>query len=148
MEMSRNTKKHFANVCHHKSDYGLVAECHFFATSDGKSPCDGLGGTTKRLVAQASLQATVENQILTAYQMFEWANKNIEGIKYFYVSKNDVKTSAMSTNWMHSSRRRKPFAVLCLITVLSPCLKESYRCDDFLQIQTFFAVVFPLGIMQ
>ena len=25
--------------------------------------------------------------------MFEWANKNIEGINYFYVSNNDVKTS-------------------------------------------------------
>ena len=63
-------------------------------TSFGKSPCDGLGGiTTKRLVTRASLQATVENQILTAYQMFEWADKNIEGIKYFYVSNNDVKTS-------------------------------------------------------
>ena len=40
------------------------------------------------------LQATLENQILTAYQMFEWADKNFEGIKYFYVNNNDVKTSA------------------------------------------------------
>ena len=85
--------KNFANVCHHKSDYGLAAEWHFFATSHGKSPCNGLGGTTKRLVARASLQAPVENQIFTAYQMFEWADKNIEGIKYFYVSNNDVKTN-------------------------------------------------------
>ena len=28
----------------------------FFATSHGKSPCDGIGGTIKHLVARASLQ--------------------------------------------------------------------------------------------
>ena len=43
--------KHFSNVCHHKSDYRLATEWHFFATSYGKSPCDGLGGSTKRLTA-------------------------------------------------------------------------------------------------
>ena len=112
-----------------------------FATSHGKSPCDGLGGTTKRLVARASLQAPVENQIFTAYQMFEWADKNIEGIKYFYVSNNDVKTNT-------DAYKLDAYAVLGLITVLSPCLKESYRCDDFLHIQTAFAVLFPLRIMQ
>ena len=70
--------KNFANLCHHKSYYELATECHFFATSYGKNPCDGLGGTTKRLVAQASLQATVENQILTANQMFEWVIRTLE----------------------------------------------------------------------
>ncbi|KAG1714604.1 Endochitinase [Nymphon striatum] len=35
-----------------------------FATSHGKSPCDGIGGTVKRLTAQASLKRTVTGHIL------------------------------------------------------------------------------------
>lgn len=43
-------------IIRHQKDHGLDAEWHFFATSHGKSPCDGIGGTVKRLVARASLQ--------------------------------------------------------------------------------------------
>ena len=38
------------NLCSHHDDFGLYAEWHFFATSHRKSPCDGVGGTVKRLV--------------------------------------------------------------------------------------------------
>jgi hypothetical protein len=72
--------KNFANLCHHKSDFQIEAEWHFFATSHGKSPCDGIGGTVKRLTARASLQAPIDNQILTPCDMFTWASKNIESI--------------------------------------------------------------------
>ena len=37
------------------------AESHFLATSHGKSPCDGVGGTVKLLVANASLKANHDN---------------------------------------------------------------------------------------
>ena len=47
--------KALSNLCHHESDSGLNAECNFFATSHGKSPCDGIGGTVKHLVGKASL---------------------------------------------------------------------------------------------
>ena len=35
---------HFQTVCHHEEDFGVPCEWIFFATSHGKSPCDGLGG--------------------------------------------------------------------------------------------------------
>ena len=35
-----------------------VLEWHLFATSHGKSPCDGIGGTVKSSLARASLQNT------------------------------------------------------------------------------------------
>lgn len=44
----------------------------------------------KRLVARASLQAAMENQITTPVQMFEWAQKNITGIQFQFVSTQDV----------------------------------------------------------
>jgi hypothetical protein len=82
--------KNLVNLCHHEKDHGLTAQWNFFATSHGKSPCDGIGGTVKRLVARASLQATVTDQILTAKQMFDWAYQHITGITFFYVSDDDV----------------------------------------------------------
>ena len=42
----------------------------FFATSHGKQPCDGIGGTVKRIAAKASLQRTLKNHILTPKAMF------------------------------------------------------------------------------
>ena len=63
--------KNLKNLCCHKQDFDIDAEWHFFATSHGKSPCDGIGGTVKRLVARASLQAATSDQILTPHQLFE-----------------------------------------------------------------------------
>ena len=40
--------KNFINLCH-KEDFGFFAEWNFFATSHGKSVCDRIGGTAKRL---------------------------------------------------------------------------------------------------
>ena len=48
--------KNFVNLAMHKADFGVKAEWHFFATAHGKGPCDGIGGTLKRLAKQASLQ--------------------------------------------------------------------------------------------
>ena len=87
--------KNLANLCNHYADHNLYAEWHFFATSHGKSPCDGIGGTVKRLVARASLQATVNNQILTPHDMYSWARNNIHGIEFFYVTQNQVQENAI-----------------------------------------------------
>ena len=56
--------KNFLNLCFHKDDFGLSTKWSFFATSHGKSPCDGIGGTVKRKIARTSLQRPVNNQIL------------------------------------------------------------------------------------
>ncbi|MCH2405823.1 MAG: hypothetical protein MK200_06480 [Nitrosopumilus sp.] len=57
--------KNFTNLSFHKDDFDVDAEWHFFATSHGKSPCDGIGGTVKRLVALESLRRPLQNQILS-----------------------------------------------------------------------------------
>ncbi|KAJ8670844.1 hypothetical protein QAD02_002103 [Eretmocerus hayati] len=38
----------FQNLCFHQRDFGVAGEWHFFATSHGKGPCDGVGGFLKR----------------------------------------------------------------------------------------------------
>ncbi|KAJ8030181.1 hypothetical protein HOLleu_26513 [Holothuria leucospilota] len=53
-------------ACKQWADCGLAAEWNSFATSHGKSVCDGIGGTVKRLVTKASLQHPYSDQILTS----------------------------------------------------------------------------------
>ncbi|KAE8741802.1 hypothetical protein FOCC_FOCC012663 [Frankliniella occidentalis] len=84
-------KKMAANVYYHQKDFNIQAEWHFFATSHGKSACDGIGGTVKRLAEYHSKQHTeAGSQITTPQRLFEWANKNIKGITTIWVSKEDV----------------------------------------------------------
>lgn len=83
-------KKNFINVCHHFLDFGLCAEWNFFASSHGKNACDGIGGTTKRLVARTSLQRPYKDQILTPQDMYHYCSENITGIKYVFVSTDEI----------------------------------------------------------
>ena len=80
------------NLCQHQKEFGLQAEWNFFATSLGKSPCDGLGGTIKRITARTSLQRPKEHHILTPSYMFKFCNTtpNLSSIKFFYIPKHDV----------------------------------------------------------
>ena len=59
------------------NDFGIEASWNFFATSHGKSPCDGIGGTVKRVTGRASLQRLKENHILTALQMFKFCSTKV-----------------------------------------------------------------------
>ena len=79
--------KNILNLCHHVTDF---ARWSFFATSLGKSPCDGIGGTVKKLVARASLQRPLDNQILSMEKMFEYCKSDIKGINFIKVSKEDI----------------------------------------------------------
>ena len=82
--------KHFYNLCHHAEDISISCVWNFFATSHGKSPCDGIGGTVKRLVATASLQNPVSNQILSAEAMFKFCQQSINAIKFVYVTVEEM----------------------------------------------------------
>ena len=43
--------KNLTTLLMHKKDFGMKAEWHFFATSQGKNVCNGVGRTIKRLVS-------------------------------------------------------------------------------------------------
>lgn len=83
--------KNFLNLVYHQDDFGLKGEWHFFATSHGKGPCDGIGGTLKRLARRASLQSRTGGAVIqTPQSLFEWCNTHVENIKTFLVSHDDV----------------------------------------------------------
>lgn len=85
-------KKNFLNLAFHESDFHIPAEWHFFATSHGKGPCDGVGGTVKRLATRTSLQRPFDNQIQTPKQLYEWAKGAITSVEFRFVETSEIES--------------------------------------------------------
>ena len=85
--------KNFLNLTYHFHDFNLNASWSFFATSHGKSPCDGVGGMIKRKLTQASLMRPTENQILSAEAVFEFCKDSITGTTFFLISPEMLKST-------------------------------------------------------
>ena len=86
-------QKHFYNLCFHGSDFPVDCEWNIFATSHGKSLCDGIGGTVKRVTARACLQKTISAHILTAEQMFKLYKEVIPSVNFVYITENEINTA-------------------------------------------------------
>ena len=87
-------RNNVTNVWFHFDDFGVDAEWHFFATSHGKSPCDGVGGTVKRLVTLYCLQHTEPGtQITDPERLSHWAVSHIQNINFLWVSSGEVTKS-------------------------------------------------------
>lgn len=82
--------KNFLNLCHHSQDFNLRASWSFFATSHGKSPCDGIGGTVKRLVAKESLQTSSGSAIDSVEKVFHFCKTKIENIHFWLLKKETL----------------------------------------------------------
>lgn len=83
-------RKNLINLCYHFEDFQLDAEWNFFATAHGKGSVDGIGATVKRTVSRASLQRANNCPILNPADMFQFCDKHIKGIKFFFVSNKEV----------------------------------------------------------
>lgn len=81
-------KKNLFNIAQYKERFGYNVEWHCFATSHGKSACDGIGGTFKRNAKRASLQQD-EKPIRTAKELFDWANEKKDSKVIFFFCTND-----------------------------------------------------------
>lgn len=87
-------KKNFVNLCYHNEDFDCAAEWHFFATSHGKGPSDGLGGTVKREARRASLQRPLDGQITTPRHLFDWCVENLTNCNFAYLTEKDHEEEA------------------------------------------------------
>lgn len=81
-------KFNFTNIVYHLEDFGIHCEWHFHATSHGKGPCDGIGGTVKRQAARASLSSEYEKVITTPRELFDWASKH-SSVNLCYVDNSE-----------------------------------------------------------
>ena len=70
-------------MCHHQQDFNMDAEWIFFATSRGKSPCNGVEGFVKNYVAKHSLQRSLHDQILSYQSMLDLCVREIPSITFF-----------------------------------------------------------------
>jgi hypothetical protein len=85
------SKGYFLNLCRHEQDFGLKASHTYFATSHGKSQCDADGGSVKRKARKASLQRPLDNQIISAQDLYEFLIKEHKGKFVFqFVDKAEV----------------------------------------------------------
>ena len=90
--------KNFLNLTHHQSDFDIGASWSFFATSHGKSPCDGIGGVVKRKLSQVSLTRKASEPILSSSSAFECCKKEFKLITFFHFDKTDVESSRKLLN--------------------------------------------------
>ena len=87
-------------------DFGFTAEWNFCATSRWNNLCNRVGGSVKCLATRASLQKSLDNQILTSYQLFEFASQDVSGIT-FYVDLYTYKTAAILEPWFAKAEHIK-----------------------------------------
>ena len=106
-------------MCHHKQDFGLEAEWTFFATSHGKSPCDGIGGFVKRYIAKRSLQRPLNNQILNYKSVLELCRDEIEEMHFYDVSQSGM--SDVRQNLKNRFNLGKTCPVLEAVIILFLC---------------------------
>ena len=83
--------KNFYNICQHQEEFQVSASITFFATSHGKSACDGIGGTVKRLARKASLQRPLHNQITDLDKLSAFCISSIPGISFHVITENNMK---------------------------------------------------------
>ena len=82
--------KNYINLCHHQQDFSMDVEWIFFATSHGKSPCNGVRGLVKRYVAKRSLQRPLHDQILSYQSRLDLCVREIPSITFFSVSQEEM----------------------------------------------------------
>jgi hypothetical protein len=87
-------KNSFINLYHYNTDFGIIVDWHFFATSHGKGLCGGVGGIIKHLAACSSLQ---HHQILTPAQLCSWAKQHFPSVQAEYVRNNEVEHTSPKT---------------------------------------------------
>lgn len=98
-------RKNFLNLCEMKSNFGFEAEWHFFATHHGKSPCDALGGTIKRMATRASLTRVYDNHILTPKNLFDFIQTKNTAIHTAFCSQIEHETMEKKLEKTYDSAR-------------------------------------------
>ena len=104
-------KKHFLNLCHHKEYFKSNVSGIFFATSYGKSPCDGIGGTDPYLKAEVEkniegckvilslLMQRVDK--LSANKIIQKLNKKIQSLGINAINNDNISINDIGRKGLH-----------------------------------------------
>lgn len=82
-------KTMFAVTANHPNEFGMAAVWNYFEAGHGKGPCDGVGGTAKRMADDAvkTGKATIQD----AHEFFTWAStsQSNSSLEYRFYTKED-----------------------------------------------------------
>lgn len=67
--------------------FGIKARWNYFEAGHGKGPCDDIGGTCKRMAAQAIKQG--KTTIQDGRDFYKWARQNEKSIEYHFYTHKD-----------------------------------------------------------
>lgn len=101
-------RKNFYQLCQYKRTHKFHVEWHFFATSHGKGPCDGIGGAFKRSAMYTSLKRPYKDQITNAKELFDWATSTESVIAYRFCTKSAYEAVEHELNIKFGAVRPKP----------------------------------------
>lgn len=95
-----------SSLTHSKHDHDLEIEHHFFATSHGKGPHDGVGGTFKRKVREIVLSQ--DKKCTTAEEFYELAKSVSQKTVVILVSKDEIaeQTTHLNMRWKNLKSMR------------------------------------------
>ena len=113
--------KNLANLVHHQDDNQLGAECHYFAKSYGKSPCDGIGGTVKHLTTQSCFQ---NNHIFNVDLIYDLCVNNIPGIIFIKTKTDMFKIVTQNFLWKKNIHllivfKAQEFTIILLLKIMA-----------------------------
>ena len=83
----------FYIISQHKGLFGVSASWNYFEAGHGKGPCDGVGGSVKRMADEAVRQQKVVIQ--DACNFFSWTQKYMSSssITFIFVSQEECKAA-------------------------------------------------------
>ncbi|XP_061183299.1 uncharacterized protein LOC133191568 [Saccostrea echinata] len=121
-------------VANHKSTHGMNARWNYFESGHGKGPCDGLGGTVKRLADEAMRSGKVMIQDAKAF--YDWAKsssmKNVTFVESAECEKKKDELNAYQSEIRAVKGTMKLHAVVGLGNSCVKIKDVSCYCDECL----------------
>ena len=75
-----------------QNKFKMTVKWSFFATSHGKSSCDGIGGCIKRQAALESLKRPYSNQIINVEELMRFCEERIKNITCLLITIEEIET--------------------------------------------------------
>lgn len=131
----------FEAILTHKEKYGSNATWNYFEAGHGKGPCDGVGGTVKRMADEAVNSSRVSIQ--DPEEFMTWAKQStMKGVHFFFVKKEDCEKKfdetkscklkpVKGTMNLHACKRDMNLLVTSQTSCYCDCCLKHLHCENW-----------------
>ena len=109
-------------IAQHDKMFGIPCTWTYFESGHGKGPCDGIGGSSKRLADLAV--KTDKASIRCAQDFADWGNKSSKKVQYSVVSQSDYIVAKNEINLFNAKPELYSFCEPCPYSI---CLERVAR---------------------